>query len=154
MELNQLIEKACADAVDFGKEFGVTLSFQPGDETLLEEQILPEVSGMFERGNVSEQGVWNLAVMFGIYLGELMRREYAEKYGFCWGTPDGNLPVLMKPGEATQLSPITMVHKRILNGPEDSVKSFYDVGRFVADGRFDAARKSGRLRPHTENEQQ
>lgn len=82
-----------------------------------------------------------LAVMFGIYLGETMLRNLAAAYGYRWSTPDGNFPVLMKDA-GNQMSPISKVHKRILNGAEDSIASFYHVAVFIADGRFDRARNT------------
>lgn len=59
--------------------------------------------------------------------------------GRHWGTPDGNLPVLMK-DDRNKMSPITKVEKRIVNGEEDSIKAFYDVAVYIAEGRFDQAR--------------
>ena len=140
------IEKICADAVQTAAELGVTLGYAPEDVEKLDTVILPKCRAWYQDGTITEEkGVWNFAVLFGIYLGEIMLRNYAQGCGYRWGTPDGNLPVLMK-DDGNQMSPITKTEKCILNGPEDSVKSFYDIGRLIADGRFDAAR--GSLKPH------
>ena len=142
------IEKICADAIENAAELGVALRYQPEDIAELENRVMPVFSEWLRNGTITEnKGAWNLAVQFGIYLGETMLRNYAAKYGYHWGTPDGDLPVLMKDG-GNQMSPITKVHKRILNGAEDSIKSFYDVGVLIADGRFDPARRN--LKPHQE----
>ena len=45
------------------------------------------------------------------------------------------MPVLKNQAKA-QISPVTKAHKRILNGPEDNVKSFCDVAFLLADGKF------------------
>lgn len=55
--------------------------------------------------------------------------------GYFWTTGEDDIPVLKKDGK-NQMSPITKVYKRLLNGPEDSVKSFYDVALFIADGKI------------------
>lgn len=53
------------------------------------------------------------------------------------------MPVLGIPDSQTAVSPITKAHKRILNGAEDSVKSFVDVAFTVAEGEWP---KTGVLR--------
>ena len=77
--------------------------------------------------------LWNVAVNIGIYLGETMLRHSLKDKGFEWYIRDG-LPVLKK--DNNEMSPITKAHKRILNGPEDSIKSFCDVGFMIADGKI------------------
>ena len=52
------------------------------------------------------------------------------------------LPVLAKDGR-NQMSPITKAEKRIQNGPEDSVKSFYDVAKVIAQGKLIPGRRTG-----------
>ena len=41
------------------------------------------------------------------------------------------------------MSPITKAEKRIQNGPEDSVKSFYDVAKVIAQGKLTPGRRTG-----------
>lgn len=142
------IEKICADAIENAAELGVALSYRPEDIAVLENRIMPIFSEWLRDGTITaDRGAWNLAVLFGVYLGETMLRNFAAEYGYHWGTPEGNFPVLMK-DEGNQMSPITKVHKRILNGTEDSIKSFYDVAVFIADGRFNQAR--GKQNPRQE----
>lgn len=78
--------------------------------------------------------LWNVAVHYGIYLGETMLRLGMKEKGFAWYIDDG-MPVLKNQAKA-QISPVTKAHKRILNGPEDNVKSFCDVAFLLADGKF------------------
>lgn len=66
------------------------------------------------------------AVLFGTYIGEMMLRSGLAQKGFVWVEDDG-LPILSIPGSQTTVSPITKAHKRILNGAEDSMKSFVNV---------------------------
>ena len=140
------IEKICRDAADTAAELGVTLGYAPEDVEKLEDIILPKCRAWYQDGTITEEkGVWNFAVLFGIYLGEIMLRNYAQDCGYHWGLRDGNLPVLVK-NDGTEMSPISKTEKRILNGPEDSVASFYQVGRLFAEGRLDAAKSS--LKPH------
>jgi len=78
--------------------------------------------------------LWNIAVLFGIYLGETLLRFRLEAQGYHWRIDEG-LPILEKDA-GNQMSPITKAHKRILNGPEDSVKSFCEIALLIAKGKF------------------
>lgn len=85
-------------------------------------------------GEEGANSLWNVAVHFGVYLGETLLRQHLRDKGYEWCIDDG-LPILKGTDNATG-SPITKAHKRILNGPEDSVKSFYDVMIRISDGGF------------------
>lgn len=104
-----------------------------------------EILGLFERhfqeNGPDDQKIWNQAVLYGTYLGEtLLRNGLAEK-GYCWQLTENGLPVLAKDG-SNQMSPITKAEKRIKNGPEDSVKSFFDVAKVIAEGKLIPGRKN------------
>lgn len=62
-----------------------------------------------------------------------MLRLHLQEKGYTWYLKDG-LPVLKN--DINEMSPISKTHKRILNGPEDSVRSFCDVAFMIADGKF------------------
>ena len=85
--------------------------------------------------------LWNTAVLFGTYVGEMLLRSGLAEKGFAWAWDDG-IPILSIPGK-TAVSPITKAHKRILNGAEDSIKSFVDVVFSFVDGKWP---KTGVLR--------
>ena len=78
--------------------------------------------------------LWNTAVLFGIYVGEALLRLQLSAQGYQW-IIDDRMPILQKDA-GNQISPITKAHKRILYGPEDSIKSFCDVAFLVANGEF------------------
>ena len=85
-------------------------------------------------GEDGAKTLWNIAVHFGIYMGEALLRLRLAGQGYQWCVEDG-LPVIKKDA-GNQMSPITKAHKRILNGPEDNVKSFCDIALLIADGKF------------------
>ncbi|MDE7444406.1 MAG: hypothetical protein K2N15_01650 [Lachnospiraceae bacterium] len=78
--------------------------------------------------------LWNIAVHFGIYLGETLLRLQLGEQGYRWCMEDG-IPVIEKDA-GNSMSPITKAHKRILNGPEDNVKSFCEIALMIASGKF------------------
>lgn len=136
------IDRFCTEAVRTAAELGVTLNYQPEGIAQMEAIIMPKFSAWLKDGTITaDRGAWNLAAIFGIYLGETMLRQFAAEKGFRWGTPEGDFPVLMK-DDRNQMSPITKVHKRILNGEEDSIESFYRIAIYFAEGRFEKTRGS------------
>lgn len=74
-------------------------------------------------------------MIFGVYLGQTLLDTYLTLRGYFWAVGEDSIPALKKDGK-NQMSPITKVYKRLLNGPEDSVKSFYDVALYIADGKL------------------
>lgn len=85
-------------------------------------------------GEKGENTLWNLAIYFGIYLGETLLRIQLKDNGYNWAVVD-NLPVLQK-DEKNSISPITKAHKRILYGTGDSVKSFCDIAFLIGKGEL------------------
>ncbi len=93
-------------------------------------------------GDEGAKILWNAAVLFGTYIGEMLLRSGLAEKGFVWVEDDG-VPILSIPGGQTAVSPITKAHKRILNGAEDSIKSFVDVVFSAVNGEWP---KTGVLR--------
>lgn len=133
MEINY---KEIADrAAVYAKRNNIDLDFS--------ERSIEDVDSILEsyhehlseyEGDDGADTLWNIAVHFGIYLGETMLRLRLRDMGYEWYLDDG-MPIL-KGNANTQISPLTKAHKRILNGPEDSVKSFCDVAFSIAEGGF------------------
>lgn len=122
-------------AVAYAAKSGIELNFSRESIAKVEE-ILAAYNEQISEYN-DEDGkttLWNLAVHFGIYLGETMLRISLKNKGYEWYLSDG-LPILKN--DNNEISPITKAHKRILNGSEDNVKSFCDVAFMIADGKFE-----------------
>lgn len=123
-------------AVAYAASNGIELDFSRESIEKVEEILAVYHEHLSEYDDEDGRAtLWNLAVHFGIYLGETMLRVSLKSQGYEWYIHDG-IPVLKK--ENNEISPITKAHKRILNGPEDSVKSFCDVGFMIADGKFES----------------
>lgn len=78
--------------------------------------------------------LWNIAVHFGIYLGETMLRLQLKDKGYEWCIDD-KIPVLKKDINNI-ISPVIKAHKRILNGSQDNIKNFYDVALSIVNGKL------------------
>lgn len=56
-----------------------------------------------------------------------MLKNGLSKRGYCWGTQDtGTIPLLMA-GNEKYITPVDKVYKRLVNGAEDNVISFYQM---------------------------
>lgn len=154
MDINY--KEIAASAVAFAGKNHITLDYsEESIETL--DQIL---NGYYQNlddfeGTKGEDTLWNIAVHFGIYLGETMLQIFLRDKGFDWHISD-DIPIL-KNDEGLEISPVTKAHKRILNGPEDNVKSFCDVAFSIVNGDFptknvlrvvDAEPASGQITPN------
>lgn len=133
MDLNyqEIADRAAAHAL----KSGIILDYS--EKSIVEvESILGEYYNHLAEydGREGADTLWNIAVHYGIYLGETMLRLRLGEKGFAWYMDNG-IPVL-KNRTSAQISPITKAHKRMLNGPEDNVKSFFDVAILLADGKF------------------
>ena len=121
-------------AVAYAAPSGMVLDFSKESIPKVDEILLAYYDHLAEYdGEEGKSTLWNLAVHFGIYLGETMLRVSLTDKGYDWHISDG-MPILKK--ENNELSPITKAHKCILNGPEDSVKSFFDIGLMIAEGKL------------------
>lgn len=132
MDINY--EKIAGKAVEYAKSIDIKLDFSKESINSVEDILSLYNEHLDEyRGEEGADALWNIAVHFGIYIGETMLKLQLKDKGYEWYI-DGSLPVLKNGNNVC--SPITKAHKRILNGPEDNVKSFCDVAFLMADGKF------------------
>ena len=120
VEIKNLYETAVKYASSFGKSF----TFAPEDIPALEE-ILQYYYEDMAKSRPTERQMWSMALIWGAFLGETRLRGYCRQYGFEW-VPEEDQPVITKPGGGT-LAPVSKVFKRLHNGPEDSVVTYYNV---------------------------
>ena len=142
-ELDEIAKDTARRAVQYAAQSGVTLDYTRESAGRV-DAFLEAYHDNLDKydGDDGARTLWNVAVLFGIYIGEVMLRSGLAERGFCWVEDDG-LPILAVPEGRMQASPITKAHKRILNGAEDGLESFVNVVFSVADGEMP---KTGVLR--------
>ena len=75
----------------------------------------------------TENPIWSMSLIFGSYLGEVMLKNGLSKRGYRWGIQNtGTIPLLMASDEK-YITPVDKVYKRLVNGAEDNVVSFYQM---------------------------
>ena len=81
--------------------------------------------------------LFNVANMYGAYLGEVLLRSGLEDLGFAWMTNDeGEAGIGRKD---MKIWPVTKVYKRITQGPEHDLMNFFEVMFGLAIGAVDLA---------------
>lgn len=120
-----------ARAVETAKEWDYLLDYSGESIASLEE-----LARMFYKTNKSQHlpknVLWNVAAIYGAYLGETLLRNGLKDLGFSWVEDEDGDPALGR-GE-NRMYPVSKVYKRITEGPEDSLESFYDISMALARG--------------------
>lgn len=124
----------CENTIKFVQQFGKNFSCKSEDIADMEE-ILDIIHKDYINKDISEKTAEKIAISMGIYLGQVMLDSKLSECGYEWMV-DNNQPCLTK-NDNNKMYPIAKVWKRITNGVEDNVKSFYDIGIVIAEGRFD-----------------
>lgn len=141
--LSNIAKSIAEDAVQYAMQDGITLNYTRESVKSVDAILEGYHSSLDEYdGNDGAKKIWNIAVMFGMYIGETLLRSGLAEKGFAWVKDEG-FPILATPDNKTTVSPITKAHKRILNGAEDGIERFADVVFSVVDGQLP---KTGVLR--------
>ncbi len=139
----------CETVIKEAERFGKSFSYKEQDINDMEE-ILQSFYEYIQQVHSDEKNIWNVAVMWGIYLGQTIieNSNCTSQNEWKWKLED-NLPIIFK-NDSYKMNPITKVYKRLLNGPEDNVKSFYDVAIAITNGNFNTSKNIKRNDSHNE----
>ena len=117
-------QKMCVTAIEYANEFNKKLDYSENSIADLEE-ILDWYSKDIAISKPTENQIWSMSIIFGSYLGETLLKNGFSKKGFEWGNePSFSIPLLIR-NDGSYLTPNDKVYKRLVNGSEDSVVSFY-----------------------------
>lgn len=117
-------QKNSVTAIEYANEFNKKIDYSENSITDLEE-ILDWYAKDALTSKPTENQIWSMAIIFGSYLGETLLKNGLSEKGFCWGKESSsNIPLLLG-SDGAFLTPIDKVYKRLVNGSEDSVISFY-----------------------------
>lgn len=128
--INDMMAVYAEDAVEFArKNFGVSLDYSNDSvrqvetmaETLVQARPKNFVSKLF-RKSPSEEEVQTVCKMLGGYIGEVYRRAK----GGDWGINEQFQALGVHQGE-NWIFPPAKVHKRLTNGAEDNLWSYFSV---------------------------
>jgi hypothetical protein len=107
------------------QEFQVDLDFTPASIEKV-EGILARIHETHLKTPMSEKDLSLLALRWGAYIGEVLKRVRPGKWQRdSEGAGPNTLPVVFEPG--TEAFPNSWVYKRIADGPEDNVLFKFQV---------------------------
>lgn len=123
-ETEALMQEGAAQALEVAKDSGVTLDFS--DKSIKEvEKILAECHREFKKLK-SEEGFHGLSMMFGAYIGEVIRKK---GFGGTWGRDPPQMGEASFPfyWRGQTLFLYAWCAKRIFDGSGDDVAFKYNV---------------------------
>ena len=120
-----------AGAVDHGSQLGKTLDYTPGSVMALDE-MLALYHESVDEVEPTESQLYSLALLFGCYLGECIRRAVPES-GCHWVAVEGE-PVLDQQG--VRFGPVSKVYRRLIDCEEEGlIPYFHVVAGFLREGK-------------------
>lgn len=131
--VNDMMEAYALDAVDHARDhFATDLDFTSGSVEAV-EQILSKLYVAIPRGvkkllrrAPSEDTLDQICKMYGGYVGEVFRRQRGGEWEFDQEILPGYLVITLRNGHS-KIFPPSKVRKRLDNGPEDNVWSYFRV---------------------------
>lgn len=90
--------EVCRQAVKIAKDQGVVFDYSPESITELDKLFLGQAN-RYRRGETTALYIWNLSVIFGVYLGQSMLYNGLAEKGFRWVTDDEDIPLLSDGGD-------------------------------------------------------
>ena len=119
-------KKNSMTAVEYAKSFQKNFDFSERSIGDLEE-ILDYYAKDLLESRPTENQIWSMSLIFGSYLGEVMLKNGLSKRGYCWGIQNTGIIPLLMAGNEKYITPVDKVYKRLVNGAEDNVISFYQM---------------------------
>ncbi|SDA30621.1 hypothetical protein SAMN02910447_03233 [Ruminococcus sp. YE71] len=126
------IKRICEIAVKEAKElYDTDLDYTPESIDRLDKML----EAASQETPLSERRRRSIAVEFGFYLGETMLKNGMAEAGWEW--KGAKVPMIdLELASGVKLNPVVKVYRRLCNGEEDEVKSFYNVGIAITKGAF------------------
>lgn len=146
-KVQPIAEAYALQAVDFAKNnFDTDLDWTDHSVARVEE-LLATLHDQIAVAKPSAQEIFDMAKLFGSYVGEVFRRNHGATWGLV--TLDGqSFPGLRADGAAGLFWPWGRANKRLIEGPSDNIWHYYELllerngSAGAAQGDSSSARKS------------
>lgn len=124
-------------AVSYAKQMGYTFDYSAACveqlETILNEYSEELMADQSEQ--ITEKQIWSMSLIWGAYLGETIRRQTTSNVR--WLQEEDTKEVYLINENQGKVYPVTKVQKRLREGLQDNVVSFYDVSLAFLEGKLD-----------------
>jgi hypothetical protein len=126
-------------AVEYAKSFNVQLDYTEANVNSIEDilefyhkdlkgTLIKNIIRKLKKEEPTESQIWSMSTIWGAYIGELICRFYPNNYKWVFEDTFGDGAVLhLKSEKNTHIFPVDKVYKRLKNGAEDSILSFYEI---------------------------
>ncbi|MBR4554261.1 MAG: hypothetical protein IKO27_01565 [Ruminococcus sp.] len=135
------ISVICRRAVALADGQGADFDYSPESISAM-ERLLAGQNALYKQGQLTDIYVWNLSVMFGVYLGQTMLRCGLADHGFHWITDSEGVPILYC-GKEDYADVNGRVRARITGEDSENIRVFFEFVLDAADGMFDNIPKDG-----------
>lgn len=130
--IEEIAQHMSSRAVEYAKSFSKVFNYSEEDIKHLEE-ILDyysndlKDSALESKTMPTENQIYSMSLIWGSYLGQLLKKHVNP--ALCWVEEDvfGDGEIIHLKDEENRIFPIDKVHKRLMNGNEDNIISFYEV---------------------------
>lgn len=131
--ITDVMQAYAQDAVDVARErFQATLDFSESSLEKVEEILahlhnsLPKgMLGKFFGHGPSQEQIWQMAKVWGAYIGEVIRRQWGGEWTTATAAHPGTVITLRVLG--ADIFPPAKAYKRLVNGAEDNIWHYYQV---------------------------
>lgn len=124
--IEEFVENMSNKAIEYAKSFEKNFNYTENNIKDLEE-ILDYYSNDLKSSNPIESQIYSMSLIWGSYLGKLLKMHI--NFELCWVKEDvfgvGEI-IHLKSGE-NRIFPVEKVYKRLINGKEDNIISFYEL---------------------------
>ncbi|PYG84299.1 uncharacterized protein DUF3806 [Ruminiclostridium sufflavum DSM 19573] len=139
LDLSQKIDNLSRKAVHYAKGFSKDLDYTENSIDAVEEIL--EYYHNDLKGNIiknflrkiknevpTESQIWSLAAIWGAYLGDVICKNNSDRCKWVYEDEFGTGAILhIKIDNNSRAYPIDKVYKRLKNGSEDNITTFYEV---------------------------
>ena len=131
-KIEDMARKNSDTAINYAKSFQKKFDYSSNSIEALEE-ILDYYSKDLSKSSPTENQIWSMALIFGSYLGEVMLKNGLLKNRFFWKTDNTSTIPVLSADCGNHIAPVDKVYKRLVNGMEDNITSFY---KFIMDAHY------------------
>ena len=126
-------------AIKYAKSFNIELKFSEHDISKIESildyyyqdlnpRFFKKIIRKLKNEEPTEAQIWSMATIWGSYIGELIRKFCNNNYTWVIEEALNQDPILhLKKDNNNRIFPIDKSYKRLKNGKEDNIQSFYDI---------------------------
>lgn len=129
--------KVSQRAVAIAKENGEVFDYSPESISAL-DRLFKGQAKRYQSGNATQAYIWNLSVIFGVYLGQALLFNGLADLGYKWVTDSEDIPLLSDGGE-NFVSPLRHLFLYAKGQQQHTARVLFESVLKIAYGELDDA---------------